>query len=305
MFTRNIVQVSRSVRLSSLRPVRTVVSESIQNKPQGKVNHQHKASQKSSAIEEDMEHLQKNPYFEKYANRFKQLQESSPEEFQAKLDALEAAKQAEKEQLRADQAAAEAEAAAAAAKQPSHTGLDAILDVERVKEKTVEEITELWRLYHEHKDCIYAVIPANEFVEMQKKAKEFPNFVYPLPRDQGYEYFVQQWSGDVCHFTPLNLYQSEGVKAATCLSLIHYTELVTSQDVVLMHGQPDTKILSVYESQLLALQVKLYYGICSGLKFNHVRHFNNSPQTFHHEQLIREFENYKKDARDKKDGLTL
>jgi len=246
-----------------------------------------------------MEHLQKNAYYSKYVNRFKQLQESSPEEFQMKLDALEAAKQAEREQMKADQAAAEAEAAA---KQASHAGLDTILDIERVKEKSVEEITELWRLYHEHKDCVFAVIPANEYVEMQKKAKEFSNFVYPLPRDQGYEYFVQQWSADACHFTPLNSYQVQGLSAPTCLSLIHYTDLLPYQDVVLMHGQPDTKILSVYEAQLLALQVKLYYGICSGLKFNLVRHFNNSPQTFHHEQLIREFENYKKDARDTREG---
>lgn len=32
-------------------------------------------------------------------------------------------------------------------------------------------------------------------------------FVYPLPRGEGYEFFVQQWNGKGCHFTPLLSYQ--------------------------------------------------------------------------------------------------
>jgi hypothetical protein len=58
-------------------------------------------------------------------------------------------------------------------------------------------------------------------------------------------------------------------------------------------------IQSVYESQLLALQVKMYYGIQSGLKFNYVRMFNNAPDSFRHADLIREFDNYKKDLKEK------
>jgi ATP synthase F1 complex assembly factor 1 len=249
-----------------------------------------------------MEHLEKNSYYAKYADRVKKLQQTSPAEFQAKLDALEAAKQVERSQREADLREAETEAAVAARERASRLGLDAIMDVERIREKTPEEITELWKFYHENKDYIFAVIPANEYAEMQRKAKEFPNFLYPLPRNEGYEYFVQRWSGDTCHFTPLIAFQAHRENTQTCLSLTHYTELLEDRGIVLMNGQPDPRVLSIYEAQLLALQVKLYYGICAGLKFNHVRHFNNSPQTFHHEQLIREFENYKKDARDKKEG---
>jgi ATP synthase F1 complex assembly factor 1 len=216
-----------------------------------------------------MEHLEKNPYYAKYADRVKKLQQTSPAEFQAKLDALEAAKQAERSQREADLREAETEAAAAARERASRLGLDAIMDVDRIREKTPEEITE---------------------------------FLYLLPRNEGYEYFVQRWSGDACHFTPLIAFQTHRENAQTCLTLTHYTELLEDRGIVLMNGQLDAKVLSIYEAQLLALQVKLYYGICAGLKFNHVRHFNNSPQTFHHEQLIREFENYKKDARDKKEG---
>lgn len=54
------------------------------------------------------------------------------------------------------------------------------------------------------------------------------------------------------------------------------------------------------ESQLLALQVKMFYGIQSALKFNLVRVFNNSPNTFKYMELVKEFENYKKDVENKK-----
>ena len=55
-----------------------------------------------------------------------------------------------------------------------------------------------------------------------------------------------------------------------------------------------------HEAQLLALQLKMYYGLQCGLRFNLVRLFNNAPDTFKHMDLIKEFENYKKDALEKK-----
>ena len=53
---------------------------------------------------------------------------------------------------------------------------------------------------------------------------------------------------------------------------------------------------SLHESQLLALQVKMYYGLQSGLKFNYVRAMNTAPDSFRHLDLIKQFENFKKDA---------
>ena len=54
---------------------------------------------------------------------------------------------------------------------------------------------------------------------------------------------------------------------------------------------------SVHEAQLLALQVKMYYGLQSGMKFNMVRLMNNSPDNFRHMDMIKQFENFKKDSR--------
>ena len=46
----------------------------------------------------------------------------------------------------------------------------------------------------------------------------------------------------------------------------------------------------------------MYYGVNAGLKFNLVRLFNTSPDEFRHQDLIREFENYKKDTQMAKDA---
>ena len=54
------------------------------------------------------------------------------------------------------------------------------------------------------------------------------------------------------------------------------------------------------EAQLLALQVKMYYGLRAGLKFNLVRLMNNAPHQFRHMDLVKEFENFKKDYKDAK-----
>ena len=55
---------------------------------------------------------------------------------------------------------------------------------------------------------------------------------------------------------------------------------------------------SVHEAQLLALQVKMYYGPQSGLEFNLVRVMNNAPHQFRHMDLVKEFENLKKDYKE-------
>ncbi|KAI0231517.1 ATP synthase mitochondrial F1 complex assembly factor 1 [Lamellibrachia satsuma] len=252
--------------------------------------------------QEEMDKLQSNPYFGKYADKLKQLQELKPDVFQSKVDALEQEKKAKEEEGRKAAEEMKAELAAASAAQTKPKSLNSVMKVELLEDKTAEEITEIWKTYHEKKKCVFATIPTNQYDEMYHKLRQFPFFVYPIPRGTGYQYFYQQFSGQECHFTPLALYQLKQEDAPTCLTLTHYTELKESKGIVLMHGEPDVSVLSVYEAQLLALQIKMYYGVHSGLKFNLVRQFTNTPDHFRHMDLVKEFENYKKDSRFMKTG---
>lgn len=244
-----------------------------------------------------MEHLQSNPFYEKYSQKLKSLQQSSSDEFNSRIASLLEEKKLDQTTTSNEKMFKENQNESSQLKADT---LDSIMNMDLVREKPAEEITELWKKYFENKDVIYAILPAEEYKEIQLKSKDFPLFVYPLPRGEGYEFFVQHWNGNGCHLTPLLSYQTHKENSPACLSLKHYTELADDKGIVLMVGHPDMNILSVSESQLLALQVKMYYGIQSALKFNLVRVFNNSPSTFKYMELIKEFENYKKDVENKK-----
>lgn len=246
---------------------------------------------------DEMEHLKNNPFYAKYADKLKNLEESKPDEYQAKLDQLEKEKEKEVKEKR-EQIAEAKKAQLEQASQTTKESLDSILKLDLIKGRTSEEIAKIWNMHHNDKQFVFAVIPKDEYKDMHQKLLEFPSFLYPIPREQGYEFFLQQFSSHKCDFTPLLAYQAHGYNSPPCLSLHHYTELMEDKGIVLMRGEIDTKVTSVHEAQLLALQVKLYYGIQSALRFNLVRVFNNSPETFSHMDLVREFERYKQDSKD-------
>uniref|UniRef100_A0A8D0GVP0 ATP synthase mitochondrial F1 complex assembly factor 1 n=1 Tax=Sphenodon punctatus TaxID=8508 RepID=A0A8D0GVP0_SPHPU len=81
--------------------------------------------------------------------------------------------------------------------------LDLILNLEMVKEKTAEEIKQIWKQYYSAKDTFYAVIPAKKFDLIWKRAQSCPSFLCALPRREGYEFFMGQWVGTELHYTAL------------------------------------------------------------------------------------------------------
>ena len=68
-------------------------------------------------------------------------------------------------------------------------------------------------------------------------------FLFPLPRKEGYEFIVVQFEGKEAHFTTLINYQAFTENAPECLSLVHYTELMEDKGIVLMVGEYDKNIL--------------------------------------------------------------
>ena len=92
-------------------------------------------------------------------------------------------------------------------------------------------------------DAVAAVIPADTYKIMQERFKEFNTFLFPLPRDMGYEFIVVQFLGDEAHFSTLINYQAHKENAPECLSMVHYTELVDDKKIVLMVGEYDKDVL--------------------------------------------------------------
>lgn len=96
-------------------------------------------------------------------------------------------------------------------------------------------------------------------------------FLYALPRKEGYEFFLGQWAGQELHFTSLiNVqvkssadglsyipvygllslkahcwfsFQTLGENASSQLILYHYSDLKQDKDIVLMTAEMDSKFI--------------------------------------------------------------
>lgn len=81
------------------------------------------------------------------------------------------------------------------------------MKLDLLQDKTADEIKEIWLQYHKEKDVLVASIPTETFNLLMERSKEYPLFILPLPRSQGFEFFLLQFASNTVHFTPLLCYQ--------------------------------------------------------------------------------------------------
>ncbi|XP_056303738.1 ATP synthase mitochondrial F1 complex assembly factor 1 [Danio aesculapii] len=240
--------------------------------------------------------LEENPYYSKYEEKIRKLRSSKPQEYEARLEKRSELKTEPLGRSR------QAEFVKYMEKELDKRGKDgdggftkdktlgSILNLEMVQQKSGAEITELWMQYFSKKDTISAVIPSSTFDFIFGRAKSCPTFLYALPQNEGYEFFVGQWSGNQLHFTSLINVQTMGENAPSQLILYHYTDLQKDKDIVLMTAEMDSKFVTVHQAQCLANQVQLFYGSQRLETFRLVETFNHKPEEFKHMAVIAELE---------------
>ncbi|XP_046966968.1 ATP synthase mitochondrial F1 complex assembly factor 1 [Vanessa cardui] len=249
----------------------------------------------SSKSEKAMEILQNNPYYEKYADRIAEMQKTSPEEFLKRVEEQSKNKNNENKK----KFAAVDTRQYSSVLNPKHAlkeeliledkKLNDIFKLELVADKNAEEVQIIWEEYHKHKEVISATIPKEIYETIQLNMKQFPTFLFPLPRSQGYEFIMSQISGHTVHFTPLLAFQVHKENAPECLTMVHYTELV-QKGIILMRGEYDKNVLNGKEAQCLANQFQLYYNGRNENKIKLLKLFTKSPDIFKHMDLITELE---------------
>ncbi|KAM3839967.1 ATP synthase mitochondrial F1 complex assembly factor 1 isoform 2-T2 [Vipera latastei] len=209
--------------------------------------------------------LGENPFFEKYRTKIQELRRSNPDLFESRVEQkndlkkqpVGFSKQAEFVRCMEEQTAKARETKPGFKKNKT---LDSILNVDMMKQKKPEEIKQIWKQYFSGEDTVYAVIPGKTFDVMWKRIQNCPSFLYALPRKEGYEFFIGQWSGTELHFTSLINIQSQGDASPSQLILYHYPELQKEKGIVLMTAEMDSKFLNVQEAQCLASEVQLFYA---------------------------------------------
>ncbi|XP_027749505.1 ATP synthase mitochondrial F1 complex assembly factor 1 [Empidonax traillii] len=241
--------------------------------------------------------LEENPFYGKYRHKIQELRRSSPDVFESRMEKRsEVKKQPVGYSKQGEFIRCMEEKAEGLGTKASKGGftkdktLDSILNVEMVKEKSAEEIKQIWNQYFSAKDTVYAVIPAEKFDLMWMRAQKCPSFLYALPRKEGYEFFVGQWSGTELHFTSLINVQTQGETAPSQLVLYHYPELQKEKGIVLMTAEMDSKFLVVHEAQCLANQAQLFYATDRSETYELVETFNHRSGEFKYMSVIAELE---------------
>jgi len=241
------------------------------------------------SIEEKWKKLENNPYYEKYSEKIKALQKSDPQKFESLLSKLVAEsdnidiknKVSEKTEVK-EKKDSSIFAKKTKTASDGKSGLDAIVKVEKMKTLTPDEIKELWVAYYADKDAICAVIPSEAYLKIKSVYEKNPMFVFPLPRQDGFEMFLGQFLNDKFHFTSVHNYQNLKDFSPDQITISHYTELQEEKSLVLMNGFINDNNLTVNDAQMLAYLIQHY---C----LNHVdllQDFNQNPTEFSVQKAI-------------------
>ncbi|KAH8844854.1 hypothetical protein MCOR27_002098 [Pyricularia oryzae] len=147
--------------------------------------------------------------------------------------------------------------------------LSAIVDLPKVRQLPVPELTEIWRLLHTtDPKSLCAVVPAPTYKAMEALARQRPQFVLPVPHpEQGAEMHFLQWTFDAATgtstvlFTQLAEYKNRGEFAQPHTTVTHHPDLADDKGVVLMQGSMvDNRGVKIADAQWLVMCLQRFYG---------------------------------------------
>jgi len=250
---------------------------------------------RNSGEAEEMDDLLKNPYYAKYADKISKMQKDSPQEFLARLSKVEDNNKPEasgdSKEREFSMPTKPKSGLASQVSMKKEKKLDDVMKMELIEDKSTEELSSLWKAHFVAKECLCAVIPTDTFRQMKALYDIHKTFLLTLPRKDGYEFFVVQFTGNEAHFTSLINFHAFKENAPECLTLVHYTDVAESKNIVLMQGEFDGNSLSLQEAQCLANQVEMYYCNPSESKRKILETFTFKPQEFKHQDLVDQLEN--------------
>lgn len=245
------------------------------------------------SMQEALEELKGNPYYDKYAQKIKKVQQSEPDEFKTRIENLETkkVKKIEANTGRQYSQLLNPKQKLETKTQIKEEPLEKIMKVDLIKDKSASEIETIWQEYHLKKDCVAATIPAADFEVLEERSRKHKTFLLPLPRSQGYEFIMCQFEKNSVHFTPLLYFQVHKENAPECLTITHYKEFKDEKGIVLMKGEYDKNVLNAKEAQCLANQLQMYYIQKDEEKQKLLEQFTTHPDAFDHMDLVKQINN--------------
>lgn len=244
--------------------------------------------------------LEENAFYDRYKEKLDKLKVSRPAEFVSAVESVYGDKKnASKDEKSAPStsdiknssmmqkmgASSLEQPAGVDDKKKQRPGLDSIIKLDLIKDKSASDVSHLWSQYFAKKEgTIFATIPNDKYERVRTKGLECPLFIYALPHDSGFEFILGQCGGDDWYYTPLIEYQTHGEYAPYSLVVRHYTELAESKEIILMKGEIASDNLQPELATLLIHQTQMVYG--SDENFTLVETMNKNPAEFKHMDVI-------------------
>lgn len=246
----------------------------------------------SKSESENMDKFKNNPYFDKYRDKLKAVYDEDPEKFQESLKPQKVEPIGNPEDYGIK---VKSKMSASATKKRT---LDSIMKIDKVAELEPEAIKAIWITFISELSKFPGMISDKEYETIAKRSSEFTTFIFPLPREQGYEFILAQWAGHECHFTPLINFQAHGENAPSIMTVVYFDELLESKKISLEMTEVDSNNLKPEEAKFLIHLMKSYYIDCEDgdAKNDLMKRFTYEPAKFDHMDTIEML---------KKDGLNI
>ena len=244
--------------------------------------------------------IEENAYYDKYRAKLEKIKLTDPEKYKSAMEAIygknrndeTSAAKSDRSDIKGSsmlermQSTSKNETPETKEKEAApRKGLNDIIKLDLLADKSSSEIAEIWTQYYSTKDrVLYATVPVDKYVRIKSKGKECPQFLYALPREEGFEFLLGQCSNDDWYYTPLLAFQTHGEFAPYSLSVNYYTELAEEKGIVLMKGEIASDDLGPELATLLVHQTQLMYG--SDENFELVKTMHERPDDFKHMDII-------------------
>ncbi|CAK9152571.1 unnamed protein product [Ilex paraguariensis] len=163
--------------------------------------------------------------------------------------------------------------------------LESIIDIERAKNKSPEDLSAIWDDYHLGRGHIAASMKGKLYHLLEQRAVNCQYFVIPLWRESGYITMFTQVQMPHMLFTGLEDYKARGTQAAPYFTVSYYTEFAESKDLVLIRGDVVlTSKLSDNEAKWLVETTQSFY--LNDVRYKLVERFNKETREFEFKDVL-------------------
>ncbi|KAE9444873.1 hypothetical protein C3L33_23231, partial [Rhododendron williamsianum] len=166
-----------------------------------------------------------------------------------------------------------------------HKPLNSIINLERTKDRPVEDLIAIWDDYHLGRGHIATFMKAKLYHLLEQRAANCRYFVIPLWRGSGYTTMFAQVQMPHVLFTGLEDYKARGTQSAPYFTVSYYTEFA-EKDLVLIRGDVVfTSKISDSEAQWLLETMQSFY--LNDNRYKLVERFNRETRDFEFKDVLK------------------